>query len=326
MKRWGSVIAAGYFALILPAGGQQISVGARTATDMFLLYEAIPVEVGLRNNTGATLELKPAGDRPWLRFVIADGHGRAVETLATTAVESVLIGARQTVSRTVDVLPLYDLREPGAYTIQAVVEGDGLRAVSAPVKISIFQGHDLWSETVGLPAAAGGKDQFRTYSLVNKHGRERDTLYAGVSDEQGGRVFGLLPLGRYIALGEPQAKVDKAGELHALWRMSPRQLGYVKINSLAEVLDRAIYTDLASVPRLVQDPDGTVRVRGGEKTHPKSDRMLTTEELQAPVVEPAPPPPPKKRWWQFWKRAPKPPPANPSGIPAPGSLLRRPSF
>jgi hypothetical protein len=115
----------------------------------------------------------------------------------------------------------------------------------------------------------------------------------------------MLPLGRYVALGEPEAKADQAGRLHVLWRMAPRHFGYVTLDPFADVLDRAVYTDVPSPPHLAQEANGQVSVQGGRKTHPKSERVLTEPELASAPPTPPPPAPPKK-WWQFWRRQPKP--------------------
>lgn len=314
------------------ARAQTISVGVRPATDFFLLYEAIEVEVSLHNHATGSVELQATEAHPWLRFLITDPHGRAVLELASLDEEHVLIGGRQTIRRSINLLPLYDLREPGEYHVQAIVETDGTRAASRPVTITIAKGAELWAETVELSPPPGAPRQTRTYSLVVKRERYRDTLYAGVADDAHQRVYGVLPLGQYVALGRPEAQVDDAGQLHTLWRLSPRQFGYAVIDPFATFVDRAIYADLTTIPRLVGDPDGNVRVQGGEKTHPRSERVLRAEDLQPP--EPPPPPPPK-RWWQFWKRSPPRrgratpgsatrPPGNPRGIAGPGSPPRHP--
>ena len=85
----------------------------------------------------------------------------------------------------------------------------------------------------------------------------------------------------------------------------------MEIDPFADYADRAIYSDLVSVPHLVQDADGAVSVHGGQKVWPKADKDLVTEAdldrlaTTLATVKPAP----KKHWWQFWKRSPKPAPA-----------------
>ena len=58
----------------------------------------------------------------------------------------------------------------------------------------------------------------------------------------------------------------------------------------------AVYSDLMTRPGLVVSADGVVAVQGGEKTYPRSERMLSEKELAPP---PAPPPPKKHWWWPF---------------------------
>jgi hypothetical protein len=103
-------------------------------------------------------------------------------------------------------------------------------------------------------------------------------------------------MGSYIPLGDPSVRFDRAACLHLLYQSGPRAFGYVRVDPSARVLDRAGYSDYSSKPELVSDLDGTVAVRGGEKVFPRSERMLTTEELNPPPPS-APPPKPKKKWW-----------------------------
>jgi hypothetical protein len=112
-------------------------------------------------------------------------------------------------------------------------------------------------------------------------------------------VYGLLEMGQYIPLGEPSVRFDKEACLHLLYQSGPRAFGYVRVDPSSHVLDRAGYSDFSSKPELVGDLAGTVTVSGGEKVFPRSERMLTREELNPPPPPPAPPKPRHKWWWPF---------------------------
>jgi hypothetical protein len=279
----------------------QLSVQLRAEKDIYLLYESIPVVVGIRNGSGRTVEIERSGGQPWLSFFVADGAGSLVKSVGQLqAGDSVLIPPGQTVSRTIDILPLYDLRMRGSYRVQAVINANGMEAISAPIKLTIMNGRELWSQTVGLPASGNGADEYRTYSLVARSAPQQDLLHICVKDEAHQLVYGLLPLGGFLTLTKPEARIDKQGHLHVLYQNGPRSFGYVHVDPYARIVERTAYSDFLSKPRLVTDDDGITSVRGGEQVHPNPERMMTSEEVNPP--KPEPPPKPQKWWWPFGRK------------------------
>jgi hypothetical protein len=277
----------------------QLTVQARMTRGVFLLYEPLRVLVTVRNISGRPVQLDEVEGRHWLDFTATFEDGREVLCLARLQPEgAVTIPPSQAITRTVDLLPLYDLRTRGDYRMQAAVNNGGMRTLSAPLRFNIIQGRETWAQTVGLPSSEDQPEEYRTFSLQTRRDGQSDHLYVCVRDNKKGIVYGLLEMGPYIPLGEPSVRFDKEACLHLLYQSSPRAFGYVRVDPSARVLDRAVYTDYSSKPELVSNMEGTVTVRGGEKVFPRSERMLTTEELNPPPP-PAPPKPKKKWWWPF---------------------------
>ncbi len=273
----------------------QLSVQLRVEKDTFLLYESIRVAVGIRNFSGRTIELENSGDRSWLSFMVVSESGDLMNSVGKLDTqEPVLIPGGETVSRTVDILPLYDLRERGTYQVQAVVSVNGVESVSAPVRLTIVNGRELWSQKAGLPGKENAPDEYRTYSLVARSSAQEELLHVCVKDEAHQVVYGLIPLGGFLSLTPPQARVDKEGQLHVLYQTGPRAYGYVRIDPYAKVLDRAAYSDFITRPQLAVD-DGTVTVHGGEQIYPVPERVMTNNEDA--VAPPPPKPKPKRHWW-----------------------------
>jgi hypothetical protein len=289
-------------AVALPIGGRaQLTVELRMPRDTFLQYESIPVSISIRNFSGRSIQLQGSEAKPWLDFVIVTEEGGLIGAVGNRRVEEPLaIAAGQTVTRTLDLLPLYDLRTRGIYRAQAVVETDGVRTISPPLRFTIVHGREIWSQTVGLPVT-GDHEEYRTYSLLTRRSDHYDLLYVCVADKKNDLIYGALPLGTYLTIGEPDARVDKAGHLHVLFRTGPRLFSYTHIDPQAKVLDRAVYADASSEPRLTADATGEVTVSGGEKTYPREERAMNE-----PEVKPAPPvqEKPKKSWWPFGRRKP----------------------
>jgi len=267
--------------------------------DARLLYESIPVIVTIHNFSGRTIELGGPENVHWLSFLIADDAGETMSEVGTRPVlEAVQIPPGRTLSRTFNLLPYYDLRQRGIYTVRAVVDSAGARAFSPPVKFTIFNGRELWRQTVGLPVPPGEtNEEYRVYSLVTLRVGHSDLLYLGVQDEAHNLVYGMVPLGQSLSLSEPTARVDPAGNVHVLYRSGPRSCGYAEIDPEARTLKRLVYSDLFSTPQLVARDDGSVVVLGGEQTYPRVEHVMSDKELNPP----SPPEKPRKKkwWWPF---------------------------
>jgi len=285
-------------ALVVPwSAHAQISVQLTMERDARMLFEAIPVVVNVHNFSGRTIELADGNQATWLSFLISDEASATISPVGKQlASDPVKIAPGRTVSVTVDLLPHYDLRQRGTFTVRAAVDGGGTHALSAPIKFTVIKGREVWKQTVGLPIAAGvTNEDYRTYALLSRRAERGEVLYASVQDEPHELVYGTIPLGESISVGEPSAMIDNAGHLHVLFRNGPRSHSYAEVDPAAKVVKRAVYSDILSVPQLIADTDSAVVVRGGEQTYPRVERVMTDQELRPP-----PPPvekPPKKKWW-----------------------------
>ena len=280
----------------------QLAVTLKGDRDTFLLYEPIPLRLSIRNLTGRTIQLDPGGEQSWLELIVVDDAGRMVPALGVLKLdEAVLIPSAQTIARTIDPLPLFDLRRRGNYRVQARVNVAGNQVLSAPVAITILEGREVWVQTVGLPPNEKNEDQYRTYSLVAHRVGYEDRLYICVKDEPHQLVYAMLPLGQCLPVSDPEARTDKEGRLHVLYHAAPRSFGYIEVDPMGRTLNRMAFSDRLTKPRLVIE-GGRVTVAGGEQTFPKPERVLTPAELNPPPPPP-PPAPKKKSWFNFGSRS-----------------------
>src|SRR5438093_6219757 len=89
----------------------QLSVQVRCERDTFLLYESIPVAVAIRNFSGRAIQIEDSDGKPWLGFIVTDEAGSLVTKVGELpSHQSALVPPGQTITRTVDLFPLYDLR------------------------------------------------------------------------------------------------------------------------------------------------------------------------------------------------------------------------
>jgi hypothetical protein len=290
----------------------QISVQVKMERDTLILFESIPAVVTIRNFSGRTIELANQGESHWLNFLITDEAGASLSPVGdAVTTEPIQIEPGRTQSISVNLLTHFDLRQRGVFTARAAVEADGVHAISPPVNFTILNGREIWRQTVGLPPAEGETNQqYRTYTLLLRRNSYDEVLYAGVQDEPHDLVYGMIPLGDFIALGNPTAKADSVGHLHVLYRSGPRSISYDEVDPDAKIVKRLIYSDVMSVPQLVAQDDGVVTVQGGEQIYPRLERVMSDADLQpAPSVIPKP----KKRnhwWWPFGPKTTQPATTN----------------
>ena len=289
----------------------QLSIQLKMERDALILFESIPVVVNVHNFSGHTVELANQGRSSWLNFAITDEAGASLSPVGEPLQpESVAVPAGRTGEITVNLLPHYDVRQRGTFTVRALVNVEGTRVLSPPIKFTITNGREVWKQTIGLPVAPGkSNEDYRTYSLLLRRSAYNEVLYVSVQDEPHGRVYGVVPLGEFIALGEPSAKADASGHLHVLYRSGPRSISYDEIAPDAKIVKRLVYSDVLSTPQLVQENDGTVLVRGGEQVYPHVERVMTDDELKPHPLSP-PKARKKKWWWPFGPKTPEPEATN----------------
>ena len=293
-----SMVFALLAALVVPLRAQaQISVQLTMERDALMLFESIPVVANVHNFSGRTIEFADDNQTSWLNFLVSDEAGATISPVGKRlAFDPVKIAPGRTVNFTIDLLPHYDLRQHGTFIVRGVVNGDGAHALSSPIKFSIIGGREVWKQTVGLRVAAGETNEdYRTYALISRRAEHSEVLYASVQDDPHKLVYGMIPLGEAISVGDPTVMLDNEGHLHVLFRSGPRSHSYAEVDPDAKVVKRAVYSDILSVPQLVAEVDGTVVVRGGEQTYPRFERVMTDQELKPPP--PPPEKPPKKKWW-----------------------------
>jgi len=270
----------------------QLTVQIRVPRSDFLVYESMPVTVNIENFSGHPIQLEDTGETRWLKLLVTTGNNIVPSTGTITASEPVTIAPGKAISQTIDLLPLFAVRERGSYQVQANVSGPGGIASSAPLQFTLLNGREIWKQTVGLSA---GTNEYRTYALVTRREGNEQALFVSVREEPSRTMYSLVSLGVFLPTEPPQTKLDKDGHLSVLFQNAPRSFGYVRIDSAAKASGWAAYSDFSTRPELVEK-EGVVSVIGGEQTYPKSEHILTSEELN-PAIIPVQPSP-KKKWWQ----------------------------
>ncbi len=286
------MIAVGLCAFILMVGpdarGQsQLAVRASFERETYILYEALPMILQIRNVSARPVVLRDSEDgKSWLEIQVFRGEAQMMRALMKPEIDDELVIAPgDTITRQINLTPLFELRQRGEFKAQVLIRSGEVKAISPVTKFLLVSGIEIWKRTVGVRGESELDDGYRTYSLVLRRGDDHEYLYVGVRDDEMGLVYGMVPMGRYVGLQEPVTRIDQAGNLHVLFRQGPRTVGYAMTDIYARLARREVYSNLGTQPVLAVGPDGSISVMGGEKIYPREERQLTDQELN-------PPPPP----------------------------------
>lgn len=265
----------------------QVTVEVTTEQDQFLPSERLPVAVKITNQSGQSLHL---GENPnWLTFNVEADDRFIVSKLAEAPVLGEFdLGSSQVATIHVDLKPCFDLTRPGRYRIYAYlhIKGWNLDVTSPAKSIDVISGAKLWSQNFGLPVPAGQTNlmpEVRKYTLEKaNYLKSQLRLYVEVSDESESRVFNVVSLGKMVAFGDPDARLDRFSNLHVLWQSGSSFFTYAMVNPDGSLLKQEIYDYVSTRPRLAMNDIGDVSVLGGVRRLTEKEMPMVKSPLDLP--------------------------------------------
>jgi hypothetical protein len=240
----------------------QLGVNIRMNQSQFLAGETVLVAVTLTNHTGSDLILANNGRTPWLDMVVKRGNGEPASMLGKANFGAVKIPSGQTMTKTIDISALYNLREPGSYSVSALVRSgsDSNGFISNRLLFSCANVRPDWSQKVGVPGQPGKNHEFRVMNFTNS---QKSLLYAQVVDCKTGVSVQTLCLGEALLFRKPQAAVDRSQTLNVLYLATPDFYVHARIDVNGRFLGRDLHKRGDSGdPRLMTFADGSVKVAG----------------------------------------------------------------
>lgn len=240
----------------------QLSVSIQMGQSQFLAGEAMLVAITITNHTGGDIILANNGRTPWLDMVVKRGNGEPASSLGRTNFGAVKIATGQSMGKTIDISGLYNLREPGSYSVSALIrygtENNGF--ISNRLLFSSTNARPDWSQKVGVPGQPGKTHEFR---VINFTSSSKSMLYTQVIDSKTGLSLQTLNLGQALLFRKPQAAVDRTQTLNVLYLATPEFYVHARIDVNGRFLGRELHKRGASGdPRLVTFADGSVKVAG----------------------------------------------------------------
>jgi hypothetical protein len=265
-------------------GQVPIEVEVTLNQNQFLSGEALQVTARVTNRSGRSLPL--GRDNDWLTFSIDSSDG-AVLKRGDVPVEGEfdLDSSKAAVVR-VDLEPYFVITRPVRYAITATFRYESWKVVSAPTTFEVLQGTTLWEQEFGVPPAPGATNtlpEVRKYAIQQINSKGQMRLYLRLSDDRS-RSLRVLPIGRQVSFGRPEAQLDRLSRLHMLYQSGASIFNYGVFDCQGSLLVRQTYENISSRPHLRPDRDGNIVVGGGTRTltehdlppRPDDDELLPT--------------------------------------------------
>lgn len=263
--KW-TVLASAILCFVVSSAEAQIQVELKLKRLQYVAYEPVIATLTITNLAGRDVVLRNNAAQRWFGFEISGKEGQTIAPATTIASEPPLnIEAGKTVSRKIDLTPIYPVHDPGIYHLRANIYFADLNKFfySAAKVFEVTNARPIWQKTVGVPEGEPAAGKVRTYSLLSHRFTDHTSLYVRVENRDAGVVYTTYPLGRLIATDPPQAEVDRANQLHILQCAAPRTWTYSHIGLNGELLKRETFLEIKSRPRLVHTANGAIAVRGG---------------------------------------------------------------
>jgi hypothetical protein len=274
--------------LVAATADGQIQVDLSFKRLQYIAHEPVLATVKIVNNSGRDIDLRDESGQHWFGFEINAGEGRLLAPFRQNAEASLHIEAGKTVTRRINLTPLFPVQDFGTYHVRANVYFPDLNKFfySSTKVFQVGGGRTIWQKTIGVPLGMPGAGEMRTYSLLTNRFEDHTSLYVRVENKQAGVVYTTHSLGRIISSEDPQAEVDRANQLHVLHCAAPRNWAYSHVGWNGELFAHSTFVETKTRPRLRHRSDGNIAVSGGALDVP----IAETKRRPAPKFSDRPPP------------------------------------
>lgn len=254
-------LAALALVLLASSARAQIQVELKFKRLQYIAYEPVVGTMTISNLAGRDIELRDDNDQHWYGFEVTGDEGRNLLPRLHRSEPPLKIAAGTTVTRKIDLTPLFPITDRGVYHVRAnVFFADLNKFFYARAKVfEVTNARPVWQRTVGDPTGAG----VRTFSLMTNRFPDHTSLYVRVEDKENNLVYATFSLGRVISFDEPHAEIDRDNHLHVLQCSAPRVWSYSVVSGDGKLLKHATYSQIGSAPRLRRTNDARVAVSGG---------------------------------------------------------------
>ena len=270
------------FLLACSAVHAQVEVSTEIKRRIFIRGEAVEAKVTIRNLAGRDLTLRDVPGAQWFGFEIVQGDTPIAPRNLNYRNEPVTIPTGESITRTVDLLPLYAINELGAYKVRAAIHIPETKKYTSSnlVNLDISEGRAVWNQTVGVPTGMAGEGELRKFALLTFQAGKESAVYCRVTDETTGAILATYPLGRLLSGAKPMYEFSNDNTLYAIHMTAPSQYLLSKIGVNGEWLGQSTWDSPTGRATVRKRPDGTMVVAG--------DQRVAEPEKRAPGAIPVP--------------------------------------
>jgi hypothetical protein len=254
----------------------QVSVDLTLDQDQFLPNEAVRLTVKITNRSGQPMHLGAVPD--WLTFSVeSDDSSVVIKNGEVPVVEPFELSSSQQAIKRVDLQPYFQMNRPGRYRVTASmrIKDWSLTVNSDPLHFDVISGVEIWSQNFGMVMATNSPPESRRFTLIKaSYLHDQLRLYEQLGSGDGSQVFRVAPLGPLVSFNFPEEQIDPTNCLHVLWQTGAQTFSYAVVGTDGIVVQREIYDNHNSRPRLVVTSEGDVLVMGGSR-RPKPEELPT---------------------------------------------------
>lgn len=269
-----------WLALFLTASAHgQAEMRLRLAYSTSLHMEPVLASLAIVNGTGEDLEIGETNGNARLFFDIEASPGRLVgraEAPMFRQLASVPAGKSATLE--FDLLSLYQIRSPGAYSVTARMHGSAGLVTSARQFLDVVPGMPVTSMT--RPHVDGVR---YTYQLRSLSRDREDHLFLRVDDEAQSLCFGVFDLGSMLRVVDPVMKSDKRGRIHVLHQSAPTRFTHSVFEADGQPVSSQFWSGRTSGVGLQLNEDGDIVVAGAQPY--RGDKTVAPPSVDSRRVE-----------------------------------------
>lgn len=255
------------------ASDAQIAATLELPRKMYLAGERVIGVVRITNHAGRALVFQSDGRAQWLNFMLKDSAGNTINPKPTKLFGPMKVEAGKTMARTVELAKLFQLSEPGNFSVTASIRDPREKTVMGHTNKVFFiqsNGRTEWRQSIGL---GRGNVALREYRLVRFSDQQKSYLYAQVRDGTGTRKLSTFRLGEALSMRRPMATVDRNQRMHVMYLGSPTMWVHCVVNSNGGLESSGIHKRApVGDPRLLTSGDGVVQVVNSIPYNPNAAR------------------------------------------------------
>lgn len=221
--------------ILAPPAFAQLQFGGKFAHNRYVQFEPVIAELTVVNKTGKTLLIGETGGETFIRFEIRDAGGAYIQPRPEQTQVTMLVGAGQTATASVNVRDYYRLDKPGAYTIVPMLV-TASRTYLAPKAFL-----DVVSGVVAAEMDLDVDGSTRHYSLLMCSRDRHDDLFLRIDDPEKGFCYGVQALGNVLRFQPPHMEVDEEDRLHVIHQAHPAYLTHHVFSLDGSLIRRASF-------------------------------------------------------------------------------------